>query len=104
MKKIIIALFLAAFSILVSFTIGNAFVPPELFDCEDIGDIDYPYPPEINDIVPPGSTVETTCGLAFVGYTLTCQYDSVLDDELYYCVYVGPRINRCYLVQTNALF
>jgi hypothetical protein len=82
-------------------TIATAFNPPELFDCEDIGDINYPTPPELYWIVPEGTYVETTCGMAMVGYHLSCRYDSTLDDDIYYCEYDGTFLNRCYLIQTN---
>lgn len=105
MKKLltvtVCSVLLLALPALCLLSFGHTFNPPELINCEDIGDINYPTPPEFYWIVPEGTYVETTCGVAMVGYQLSCRYDSTLDDDIYYCEYNGVFLNRCYLIQTN---
>lgn len=100
-KNVVCLVMLLVLPALCLFASINAFNPPELFECEDLGDIIYPIPPEMNEIVPEGTYVETTCGIALVGYRLSSYYDTLLDDDIYTCEYVGTFINRCYLIQTN---
>lgn len=67
-------------------------------DCEDTGDISDLIPPE-GFYVDPGNYVETTCGLAMVGYRLDYGFDG--DSPSYYCLYTACLTDRCYINQTT---
>ena len=108
MKKILVPILLLAIAIAVPSLIvtlnANNFYPPEVTDCEDLGETDLPCDLMLGDLISPGLTVDTSCGLCFLGYSLNCFYDSMTDDYCYYCEFVGVFGPRCYLIQTNCLF
>lgn len=68
-------------------------------DCLDVDDISDLIPPE-GTYVDPGYMIETTCGMAMVGYRLV--YGVVESGYSNYCLYTANINDRCYLNQTSS--